>query len=249
MVTINWPEYADNRHLSSNAATKTLPPPCEDGSIPEIEVRDVSFRYSQSEPWILKNVNLKVTKGESLAIVGPSGGGKTTLMKLMLGLLNPTEGEVLFRGQSINQLGAAYRQAVGAVMQDDQLLSGSIAENICFFNQMPDIDRIRQCAEEAVIARDIEKMPMQYQTLIGEMGSSLSGGQKQRIVLARAIYSNPTVLFLDESTSNLDLESEKMACFSVAKLSSTKLISTHRTEALKSCNRIVCIDKGSIAKA
>jgi ATP-binding cassette, subfamily B, bacterial CvaB/MchF/RaxB len=221
----------------SNAATKPLPPSCEDGSIAEIEVRNVSFRYSPSEPWILKNVNLKVTKGESLAIVGPSGGGKTTLMKLMLGLISPSDGEVLFRGQPINQLGAVYRQAVGAVMQDDQLLSGSITENICFFSQMTNMERVRECAEQAAIARDNEKMPMQYQTLIGDMGSSLSGGQKQRIVLSRALYANPTILFLDEASSHLDIETEGSILQSLNKFNGTKIVIAHRFEAIESCQK------------
>jgi ATP-binding cassette, subfamily B, bacterial CvaB/MchF/RaxB len=220
----------NNTDIASHTATKQLPPPCEDGSVPEIEVRNVSFRYSPSEPWILKNVSLKVAKGESLHIVGPSGGGKTTLMKLMLGLLTPTEGEVLFRGQSIQQLGAAYRQAVGAVMQDDQLLSGSIAENISFFSQTTDQQRIRECAEQAAIARDIEKMPMQYQTLIGDMGSSLSGGQRQRVVLARALYKNPLALFLDEATSHLDPENELLVNKAIHNQTQTIISIVHSLE-------------------
>jgi ATP-binding cassette, subfamily B, bacterial CvaB/MchF/RaxB len=234
--------------LSSSSATKTLPPECEDGSIPEIEVRNVSFRYSPSEPWILKNVNLKVTKGESLAIVGPSGGGKTTLMKLMLGLIDPTEGEVLFRGQPINQLGAAYRQAVGAVMQDDQLLSGSIAENICFFNQMPDQQRVRKCAEQAAIAKDIEKMPMQYQTLIGDMGSSLSGGQKQRVVLARALYKQPKLLLLDEPNSNLDSKSEAVVINQISKLEATKIMIVHHAKSAMQYDQTVLVEFGEVSK-
>ncbi len=224
---------------ASHTAHKQLPPPNEDGTIPEIEVRNVSFRYSASEPWILKNVNLKVAKGESLAIVGPSGGGKTTLMKLMLGLMPPTEGEVLFRGQSIAQLGATYRQAVGAVMQDDQLLSGSIAENIAFFSQTPDQARIRECAEQATIARDIAKMPMQYQTLIGDMGSSLSGGQKQRVVLARALYSNPLILFLDEATSHLDAKTEEAITSITAQLTITQINIAHRISLTRASEQVV----------
>jgi ATP-binding cassette, subfamily B, bacterial CvaB/MchF/RaxB len=218
----------NNTDPASHTATKQLPPPCQDGSIPEIEVRNVSFRYSPSEPWILKSVNLKVTKGESLAIVGPSGGGKTTLMKLMLGLLTPTEGEVLFRGQPIQQIGAAYRQAVGAVMQDDQLLSGSIAENISFFSQTPDQQRIRECAEQAAIARDIEKMPMQYQSLIGDMGIAISGGQRQRLVIARALWREPEVVFLDEATCHLDELNANAVARSLAKLAVTKVAISHQ---------------------
>jgi ATP-binding cassette, subfamily B, bacterial CvaB/MchF/RaxB len=220
-----------NTDASSNVANKELPPPSEDGSIPEIEVRNVGFRYAPSEPWILRNVNIKVSKGESLAIVGPSGGGKTTLMKLMLGLTKPTEGEVLFRGRPIQELGAAYRLAVGAVMQDDQLLSGSIAENICFFSQTPDIERVRVCAEHAAIARDIEKMPMQYQTIIGEMGSSLSGGQRQRLTLARALYGDPKILFLDEATCHLDSDTEELVRSRLNQHHGTKIVIAHQPES------------------
>jgi ATP-binding cassette, subfamily B, bacterial CvaB/MchF/RaxB len=231
---------------ASQTATKQLPPPSEDGSMPEIEVRNVSFRYSPSEPWILKNFNLTVAKSESLAIVGPSGGGKTTLIKLMLGLMPPTEGEVLFRKQPINQLGATYRQAVGAVMQDDQLLSGSIAENIAFFSQTPDQTRVRECANQAAIARDIETMPMQYQTLIGDMGSSLSGGQKQRVVLARALYANPQVLFLDEATSHLDKDTEAAITAVTDRLPMTKVIIAHRTETLAKCSQIAIVQAAQV---
>jgi ATP-binding cassette, subfamily B, bacterial CvaB/MchF/RaxB len=238
----------NNTDPASYTAIKQLPCFCEDGLIPEIELRNVSFRYSPSEPWILKDVNLKVVKGESLAVLGPSGGGKTTLMKLMLGLLIPTEGEVLFRGQSIEQLSSSYRQAVGAVMQDDQLLSGSIAENICFFSQTPDQQRIRECAEHVAIARDIEKMPMQYQTLIGDMGSSLSGGQRQRIVLARAFYRNPTILFCDEATSHLDLESERFVVQSINKQTWTQVVVTHRNELVLGLRNKIRLQGGTLVQ-
>jgi ATP-binding cassette, subfamily B, bacterial CvaB/MchF/RaxB len=231
-----------NTDASSNYVAKQLPPPCEDGSVPEIEVRNVSFRYSAAEPWLLRDLNLKVTKGEYIAIVGRSGSGKTTLLKLMLGLISPTEGDVLFRGQPIQQLGAAFRQAAGAVMQDDQLLSGSIAENICFFSQTPNMERIRECAEQAAIARDIEKMPMHYQTLIGEMGSSLSGGQKQRVLLARALYLQPNILFLDEASSHLDDLSAITVNKTLDYLPITRIEITHRLERLNSLARLVKID-------
>jgi ATP-binding cassette, subfamily B, bacterial CvaB/MchF/RaxB len=233
---------------SSNSATKTLPPPCCDGSIPEIELRNLSFKYALGEPWILRNINLKVKKGEKLAIVGPSGGGKTTLMKLMLGLMRPTEGEVLFRGQPIEQLGAAYRLGVGAVMQDDQLLSGSIAENISFFGHSPDIERIKNCAEQAAIARDIEKMPMQYQTLIGDMGSSLSGGQKQRLLICRMLYFNPQVLFLDEHTCHLDLKTKSLVAPIFANLNQTSVSISHEPPDLTGNLRVIECFGGSLSE-
>jgi ATP-binding cassette, subfamily B, bacterial CvaB/MchF/RaxB len=239
-IVLKQPDVAATR------SDKKLPPPGGDSSVPEIELRNVSFRYSANEPWILKNVNLKVARGESLAIVGPSGGGKTTLMKLMLGLINPTEGEVFFRDQPIKQLGAAYRQALGTVMQDDQLLSGSIEENISFFSQTPNQTHIRMCAEHASIAGDIGKMPMQYQTLIGDMGSSLSGGQKQRIVLARALYRKPQILFLDEATSHLDNRNEQLITEMVNAMDTTRIVITHRIEGVRTSYRRVTVDAGRL---
>jgi ATP-binding cassette, subfamily B, bacterial CvaB/MchF/RaxB len=204
--------------------------------VPEIEVRNVSFRYSQNEPWILQNINFKLMRNQSLALVGTSGCGKTTLLKLILGLIEPTDGEVLYRGLNIKQLGREYRKQVGAVMQDDQLLSGSIAENIAFFTQVPDVERIRTCAETAAISEDIDKMAMKYQSLIGDMGSSLSGGQKQRLILARALYKQPSLLCLDEASSHLDVKTEKAVLAAVHGLNLTKIVIAHRPEAIKACD-------------
>src|SRR5690606_32013219 len=142
--------------------------------------------------------------GESVAITGPSGCGKTTLMRIMLGLLRPTNGRVLIDGLDINRNGRPIRNAVTSVMQDDHLFAGSIAQNISFFDEQPSRDRIFQSAALAAIHDEIIAMPMGYETLVGDMGTSLSGGQKQRILLARALYQQPKLLFLDEATSHLD---------------------------------------------
>ena len=154
-----------------------------------IELRNVSFRYADGEPEVLRGVNLKIEAGESVAIVGPSGCGKTTLIKLMLGVHAPTEGKVLVGGRPLEQLGLrAWRDQVGAVMQDDTLFTGSIADNISFFSPQPDSAWLEQCAGVAAIHDDIQVLPMGYQTLIGDLGSALSGGQTQRLLLARALY-------------------------------------------------------------
>jgi len=179
-----------------------------------LEVKAISFRYSDMEPFVLLNCSFAVTPGESVAIVGPSGGGKTTLLKLMLGLLAPTDGKILAGGIDIQKLGIdRYRKLVGTVMQDDQLFAGSIADNICFFDPLPDQGAIERFARMAAVHDDIVAMPMAYNTLIGDMGAALSGGQKQRILLARALYKQPRILFLDEATSALDVQKERAVAF------------------------------------
>lgn len=210
-----------------------------------IELRNVSFRYSDGEPWILKSVNLKIHAGECLAIVGASGCGKTTLCKLMLGILVPTDGEILIDEIPINRIGlSSYRQLIGAVMQDDALLHGSILDNITFFDNKAEIEFARQCAYVAGIHEEIEQMPMGYQTLIGDLGSGISGGQRQRILLARALYKKPRVLMLDEATSNLDVFNEGRVSEALALLELTIITIAHRPETMRIADRVVEIKQG-----
>lgn len=194
-----------------------------------LELRNVSFRYAETERYVLENVSLKVEAGKFVTITGPSGGGKTTLLKIMLGLLEPTSGEILIDGVPLQTLGVrAYRHQVAAVMQEDHLLSGSISENISFFDPELDHDRIVECAQIAGIHEEIMSMPMGYNSLIGDMGSSLSGGQKQRILLARALYKRPRILFLDEGTSQLDVENERQINLRLRALDITRISVAHR---------------------
>jgi ATP-binding cassette subfamily B protein RaxB len=215
----------------------------EDDAVPaDLEVRNLSFRYSDSEPWILRNVNFKIEAGESVAIIGPSGCGKTTLLKVLLGLLTPAEGDVLVGGHSLVRLGLhRYREMLGTVMQEDQLFAGSIAENISFFDPRLEHERIEACARIAAVHDDIERMPMRYNTLIGDMGTVLSGGQKQRILLARALYKNPQILFLDEATSHLDVSREKSVNEAIRKLKLTRVIVAHRQETIASADRVIVL--------
>jgi ATP-binding cassette, subfamily B, bacterial CvaB/MchF/RaxB len=196
-----------------------------------IELRNVCFRYAEGEPLILNNVNLHVAPGKFVTVMGPSGCGKTTLVKIMLGLLEPTAGEVLIDGLPLGQIGPrVYREQIGAVMQEDQLLSGSIADNICFFETTFDPQRMIECAQIAGIHDDIVAMPMSYNSLIGDMGSSLSSGQKQRVLLARALYRQPKILFLDEGTAHLDTAKEKEINTNLRYLNMTRVSIAHRPE-------------------
>lgn len=212
-----------------------------------LTLRNLSFRYSEDDPWLLDGIDLTIPAGQSLAITGKSGSGKTTLCKILLGLLPPTEGEVLLDGKPINRIGLHnYRQIFGTVMQDDILLKGSLRENIAFFTYPVDDGRVEYCARLAAIDQDIARMPMGYQTLLGEVGNTISGGQMQRILFARALYKQPRILVLDEATSQLDLENEHKINDELAGLQLTRIVIAHRPETIASCNRILKLENGKI---
>ena len=214
-----------------------------------IEIRNIAFRYADSEPHVLKDFNLTIPAGQCLAITGASGCGKTTLLKLMLGLMEPTEGEILVGGVPLKQLGLSnYRQLLGTVMQDDQLFAGSINDNICFFDPQPDQQRIQHCAQLAAIHQEILAMPMNYNTLVGDIGSGLSGGQKQRILLARALYKNPKLLVLDEATSHLDVWNEKLVNAAIRDIALTRILVAHRPETIGMAERVVVLEQGRVVQ-
>jgi len=214
-----------------------------------VELRGVHFRYSDAEPEVLRGVSLAIEPGESVAIAGASGCGKTTLMKLMLGIHEPQRGELLIDGRPLRQLGLErWRAMVGTVMQDDQLFAGSIADNICFFDAEPDLAWIEECAKLASVHDEIEALPMGYHTLVGDMGAVLSGGQKQRILLARALYKRPQILLLDEATSALDIDRERLVNQAIRKLDLTRVIVAHRPETVASTQRVVVLDEGRVSQ-
>ncbi|MDM5178908.1 peptidase domain-containing ABC transporter [Massilia sp. DJPM01] len=215
--------------------------------IPKLELVQVSFRYSDADPWVLRNINLTIEPGDSVAIVGPSGCGKTTLVKLILGHLKPTYGEIRYGGIPISQLGVrAYRRVLAVVMQDDVLLSGSLAENISFYDERPSMEHIKSCAQLTQIDADIEAMRMGYETIIADMGSSLSGGQKQRVLLARALYKRPKILVMDEATSALDVALESEVNTAIAALDMTRIIVAHRPQTIASARRLIALQAGVI---
>lgn len=216
---------------------------------PSIEIRNLGFRYADSEPLILSGLNLSIPAGQCIAVTGPSGCGKTTLMKLLLGLLEPTEGEILIGGVQLGSLGMTnYRQLLGTVMQEDTLFAGSIADNISFFAPSPNPQQVQACAQLAAVHAEIAAMPMGFNTLVGDIGSGLSGGQKQRILLARALYKNPKLLVLDEATSHLDVWNEKAVNAAIQQIPLTRVIVAHRPETIAMAQRVVVLQQGKVVQ-
>jgi ATP-binding cassette subfamily B protein RaxB len=206
----------------------------------KIEVRNLGFRYGESEKPAFQNVSFTIEPGETVAITGPSGCGKSTLLKCLMGLLQPTEGEILIDGRPLMKM-SEYRRQIAGVMQDDQLLAGTISENIACFEPTVDYERVAQCAQLACVHEEISRMPMQYNTLVGDMGNGLSGGQKQRIVLARALYRAPRILFMDEATSHLDVANELLVSSHIKRLAITRVLVAHRPETVESAGRQIAI--------
>jgi ATP-binding cassette subfamily B protein RaxB len=214
-----------------------------------VAARDLSFSYGDLEPLVLEGVSLDVAAGEFVAITGPSGGGKTTLLKLLIGLVRPTSGLVLYDGTPLQRLGVgALRDQIGVVMQDDVLMTGSIGQNITFFDPDPDLEWLHECARMAAIDDDIRNFPMGYNTLTGDMGTVLSGGQKQRVLLARALYRRPVILFMDEGTSNLDSQKEREVNANLKSMSLTRIIIAHRADTLEAADYVLELTPGGLIR-
>lgn len=203
-----------------------------------LSCRGLSYRHNPYSPWVFRDIDLAISAGENIAIAGPSGVGKSTLLKCLMGLVPATEGEILIDGIPIHSH-RSHRSLMAAVMQDDQLLSGSIADNICCFDPHPHLDRIAHCARLACIHGDIMRLPMQYNTPVGDTGSAMSGGQTQRILLARALYRQPAMLFLDEATSHLDTDTESAINRHIAALRVTRVMVAHRQDTLALADRVI----------
>jgi HlyB family type I secretion system ABC transporter len=217
-----------------------------------IELRGVSFKYGGPEsPDILKNIALDLAPGRMVAFVGRSGCGKTTLIKLIAGLLEPTEGTIYFDNVDLKTLNYRdVRRHIGTVLQENHMFNDTIARNISFGDPEPDLDRVLAAAQAAAAHDFIMRLPLGYETKIGESGLSLSGGQKQRIAIARAIYSNPPVLIFDEATSALDTESERAIQENLGRLMAgrTTIVIAHRLSTIREAHSIVVLEQGSIAE-
>ncbi|CRY56525.1 MULTISPECIES: peptidase domain-containing ABC transporter [Yersinia] len=212
-----------------------------------ISLRNVNYRYAEGEPWVLQQLNLDITAGESVAIVGASGCGKTTLFNILLGILPINSGEITINNQPANgQTLIRMRKRSGVVTQSDHLFTGSILDNISFFATECDRLHAMNCANVAAVHQDIIKMPMQYETLVGDMGSALSGGQQQRILLARALYRRPEILFMDEATSSLDVHVERQVSTTLKSLNITKVFIAHRPETIYSASRVIVLKEGKV---
>jgi len=217
-----------------------------------IELRGVSFKYGGPEsPDILKNITVELPPGRMIALVGRSGSGKTTLVKLIAGLFEPTEGTIYFDNVDLKTLNYRdVRQHVGTVLQENHMFSDTIARNISFGNPEPDLDRVLAAAQAAAAHEFIMRLPLGYETKIGESGLMLSGGQKQRIAIARAIYNNPPVLIFDEATSALDTESERQIQENLGRLMAgrTTIVIAHRLSTIREAHSIVVLEQGGIAE-
>ena len=217
-----------------------------------IQLRGVSFKYGGPEaPNILTNITLDIAPGRMIAFVGRSGCGKTTLIKLIAGLLEPTEGTILFDNTDLKTLNYRdVRRHIGMVLQENHIFNESIARNIAFGDAEPDLDRVLAAAQTAASHDFIMRLPLGYETKIGESGLSLSGGQKQRIAIARAIYNNPPILIFDEATSALDTESERAIQDNLGRLTAgrTTIVIAHRLSTIREADSIVVLEKGMVAE-
>lgn len=219
--------------------------------IGEVKFCDISFRYGDNMPFVLNGLNLHVQAGETIALVGPSGGGKTTLVKLLLRLYDPLSGCILIDNHNIQDIRLdSLRRHVSLVPQDITLFSGTVAENIGYKDLLSkiDMDSVEHAAQTANADEFIRKLPEGYKTNIGPRGSILSGGQKQRLALARALYQNSSILILDEATSALDSRSELLVRQAMERImeNHTVLVIAHRMETVLMAKRVFLLDDGKL---
>jgi ATP-binding cassette subfamily B protein RaxB len=210
-----------------------------------LSVRNLSFQYHPTQDCIFQNLNLNIPRGKSVVICGPSGCGKSSLLLCLMGLSHGTEGHVYIDGNLLNASNR-HQQGVAAVLQDDLLLNGSILDNITDFADTTNLPLAIEITKISCLHHDVMQMTMQYNTLVGDMGSTLSGGQKQRLLLARALYKQPRLLFMDEATSHLDAFTENAINNNLRKLSMTKIMIAHRQETIGSADIVLAFIEGEL---
>lgn len=231
---------------------ETLPELQEGDVIPgelegDISIEHLSFRYSESTPYVLKDVSMEIKAGEYVGIVGPSGCGKSTLLKLLLGFEKPDSGKIFYDSHDLDKLDKRQvRKCFGTVLQDGGLIPGSIAENISITCPSAGRKEIQAAVDAVGLSKDLEEMPMGLFTILAEGDGAISGGQKQRILIARAIIGKPSILFMDEATSALDNNTQKIVCDSLEKLGSTRVVIAHRLSTIMHCDRIYVMKDGGI---
>ena len=214
-----------------------------------IELNNVSFRYKEDMPLILDNLSLKICPGQYVAIVGRTGSGKSTLMRLLLGFEKPLKGDVYFDGKDLSRLDLkSLRKFMGVVLQNGKLFQGDIFSNITISSSNPTMEQAWEAAKIAGIAEDIRSMPMGMNTIVSEGGGGFSGGQKQRLLIARAVASKPKVLLFDEATSALDNIAQKQVSEALGNLNCTRIVIAHRLSTIMQCDRIVVLDHGHIVE-
>lgn len=214
-----------------------------------IEVNNVSFRYNDSMPYVLDDLSLKIRPGQYVAIVGATGCGKSTLMRILLGFEKPQKGTVYYDGKDIANVDLkSLRRNIGVVMQNGKLFQGDIYTNIVISAPKLTVAEAWEAAETAGIADDIRRMPMGMNTMISEGSGGVSGGQRQRLMIARAIAPKPRILMLDEATSALDNITQKIVSDSLAKLRCTRIVIAHRLSTIKECDRIIYLENGNIVE-
>ena len=214
-----------------------------------IELNNVSFRYSENMPLVIDDLSLRIRAGQYVAIVGETGCGKSTLMRILLGFEKPQKGAVYYDGKDLNSVDLrSLRRKIGVVLQDGKLFQGDIYSNIVISAPHLSLDDAWDAAEMAGIADDIRKMPMGMHTIISEGSGGVSGGQRQRLMIARAIAPKPKILMFDEATSALDNVTQKTVSDSLDKLKCTRIVIAHRLSTIKQCDRIICLEKGKIVE-